>query len=776
MRKEIIGGFSEDGRRYVVRDVHFIDRADTDLWNDSMRIQIDQRGRVWAAGFLQPNLTEYSGTVRAFYVRDDVTGKFWSAPYEPVHRDPDRFEFSIGLGDVKWSVTLDGLRVDLQLVVPRDDSVELWSASVTNVTRRRRRVSLYSYFPVGVRGLLAQESRFDERLGGALHAYFPYYVHYADYYKLRGLANNVFCVPDRRPVGCQLSVADFVGTGGLHDPEQLHRTKLAGPPAPLEVSNERATSVFQFRFDLAPGKSRSVNLVFGPARDRNEARRLSGKYLAKGAMGAACARVYKFLEAHAPSVRVETPDHEFDSFLNHWQSRRSLMLARTIRFNYAPQGRNVIQDAMGGTYVDPTSSRKWFLRIWGHQHCDGWLPHGMPFAEGVQQIEINSIPHKDINSWGPTSLSFYMYETGDFSILNEKIPFADAPRRKATLYEHVCLGLDWLLRDRTRRGLCRIGQGDWNDPLNMAGIAEKGESIWLTEALAHALDVWAEVADWCGDERRAGDCRVEAGSARRAVNRYGWDGRWYARGFTDAGRAFGVGSDREGKIYLNAQSWAMICGAAGPNEQDSCIRGVERLLMTPSGPMTLAPPYSRMREDVGKLTQKIPGWNENSSVYCHAATFYAYALYCVRRPDEAFDVLRRLVPGFRGNSVGRTGQLPLFVPNFYRGDASGRKAGRSSHGPNTGTASWYYRTAIAMLMGVRAERDGLRIDPQLPGSWPKARVRRDWRGARFDIAIRRSRKTRETTVLLDGKRLPGSLVPVQPAGTRHSVEVTIPFL
>ena len=133
-------------------------------------------------------------------------------------------------------------------------------------------------------------------------------------------------------------------------------------------------------------------------------------------------------------MRIETPDREFDHYINHWQSRRSLMLARTIRYNYAPQGRNVIQDAMGGAYVR-SSSRDWFLRIWGHQHTNGWLPHGMPFAEGVQQIEINSIPHKDINSWGPTSLAFYMYETGDFGILAEWGPVRGRPgsRRRRSM-------------------------------------------------------------------------------------------------------------------------------------------------------------------------------------------------------------------------------------------------------------------------------------------------------------------------------------------------------
>jgi cellobionic acid phosphorylase len=366
-----------------------------------------------------------------------------------------------------------------------------------------------------------------------------------------------------------------------------------------------------------------------------------------------------------------------------------------------------------------------------------------------------------------------MDETGDTGLLDAPVAFADAPRRRAPLYNHVCLGLEWLWRDRTRRGLSRIGQGDWNDPLNMAGLEEKGESIWLSCALALALDAWAAVAARRGDTARAARYRRRAARLRAAVNRYGWDGRWYVRGFTDAGQPFGSAADREGRIFLNAQSWAIMCGAAGPERTRSCIRSVERMLMTPAGPVTLAPAYTRMHTAIGKLTQKVAGWNENGSVYCHAATFYACALYAARSPDKAFDALRRLLPGHPDNPVARCGQVPLYIPNFYRGAACGRKAGLSSHFPNTGTVSWYYRTVVAMLLGVRAEPDGLRIDPQLPSHWKRADVRRTWRGAVFDVRIRRRAGERGVTVRLDGRRLPDNLLPVQRRGTRHVVSVTL---
>ncbi|MEI8121871.1 MAG: hypothetical protein WCI20_07450 [bacterium] len=767
-------GFENDGARYHVRDVHALATADADLWNDRLAIQMDQRGRVLANGFLQPNMTAYADPLRCVYVRDEKDGRFWSAPYDPVQVDPESFDFSIGTADLQWTNTTRGITTEMTLVIPPDDLVEVWSVTLTNRSERRRALSLFSYFPVGRRSYLTQRAVFMPDMNGAIHEHFDYYVKVEDLYRIRERANLVFCFGDTPPDAWELSRADFTGGRGLHDPAQLHQHRLGCPRNEWETANEDTVNVFQYRLNLAPGRSRTFRFAFGPAHTTRDAVRVARKVLRKGGMERALAAAKGVLSRYATSVRVNTPDSDFNHYINHWQSRRSLMLVRTLRHCMAPQGRNAIQDAMGGVYVDPASSRKWFTRIWTHQHRNGWLPHGMPFAEGVAQVPINSIPHKDINSWGPSALHFYMAESGDTGILDESIPFADDPKQTATLFDHVALGLEWLLRDRTARGLCRIGQGDWNDPLNMAGLKEKGESVWLSQALAMALDVWAEVAETRDDRKRASRYRKEAAALRRAINRYAWNGRWYTRGFTDEGEAFGTPRWKEGKIYLNSQSWAIMCGAADAAKSRTLIRSVERMLMAPAGPMVLGPPFTRLDERIGKLTQKIPGWNENGSVYCHASTFFAYALYVARDPEGAFRVLRSLLPGGFDNTIRRAGQVPLYIPNFYRGTAAAGKAGLSSHAPNTGTASWYYRTAIAMLLGVRAELNGLRIDPQLPAAWRHAQVWRRWRGAEFTIDIRRRKAVRRVTVRLDGTLLKDHLIPIQPEGSQHEVRVEIP--
>lgn len=764
-------GFSECGTRYLFRNLHRIDCADFDLSNDWMRLQMDHRGRVIENGFMQPNMTKYAENLRCFYVRDDESGKIWSVPYEPCRVEPDEFLFSIGRNDLQWKITHNGIQIDLRVMIPRNDNIELWTLTATNVSKKPRKLSLYSFLPTGKLGFLAQRAVYDKALQGMALDYFPYYVRYEDYYKVRELRNQVVCASDVKPVAWELCIDDFIGDGSDAVPEQLSKPRLASPTHEWENANERNAGIFQYPMSLAPGKSKTINFMFGPAMDRAEMMRLKRKYLSPGGIDKALKECERFLEQNAPQVRIETPDVEFNHFINHWQSRRSLTIIRAMRHYLAPQGRNAIQDGMGASYVCPETSRKWFLKMWAHQHTNGWLPHGMPFADGVVQPIINTIPHKDINSWGPSALHFYVAETGDFSILDEQVPFGDDPSKTASLYTHICMGLDWLLKDRTPRGLCRIGQGDWNDPLNMAGLKEKGESIWLSEALVLALNTWAEIADYRGEKKTATRYRREAQTLKTRINKYAWNGKWYTRGFDDRAEPFGVPSRKEGKIFINAQSWAIIAGVSDVKQTATCIGAVEKHLDTPAGPMTLAPPFTKMDENIGKLTQKIPGWNENGSVYCHATAFYSYALYVAGEADKGFKVLRSLLPGGGKNTIERCNQLPLYIPNFYRGTAAGRKAGLSSHSPNSGTAAWYYRTAIAMLLGVRADLDALVIDPHLPSHWPGAKVWRRWRGTEFNIEIRKAEKNEKPRVEFDGKVIEGNRVPVQKTGTKHTVLV-----
>jgi cellobionic acid phosphorylase len=341
----------------------------------------------------------------------------------------------------------------------------------------------------------------------------------------------------------------------------------------------------------------------------------------------------------------------------------------------------------------------------------------------------------------------------------------------------------WLFEKRDERGLNYIQQGDWNDPMNMVGYKGKGVSGWLTLATAYGSKLWADALEQLDLlqqldlSEEVDEFRANAKACNSAVNKHIWSDKWYGRGITDDGVLFGIAKDHEGRIFLNPQSWAILSGAASAQQQASLIDAVEQQLETPYGVEMLAPAYTKMREDIGRVTQKWPGVAENGSIYNHASAFYVYALYQIQHADRAFRLLRQMLPSEDQADIRQRGQLPVFIPNYYRGAYRqfGRTAGRSSQLFNTGTVHWFYRCLVDGLFGVQGCTKGLRISPQLPSDWPSAKITREFRGATFTISILRNsaddETQSETLIEVDGKPLASNVIENIEAGKQVMVTV-----
>src|SRR5690606_6296115 len=144
--------------------------------------------------------------------------------------------------------------------------------------------------------------------------------------------------------------------------------------------------------------------------------------------------------------------------------------------------------------------------------------------------------------------------------------------------------------------------------------------------------------------------------------------------------------------------------------------------------------------------------------------------------DRAWRTLRAMLAGPDADDCIRRGQLPVFVPNYYRGAwrLHPRTAGRSSQLFNTGTAAWMYRCTVESLCGLRGDGDGLRIAPRLAAPGPRARALRRVRGAEFDVQRTRGPGSGATRVEVDGRPWPGGRLADVEAGRRYRVAAWLP--
>lgn len=789
-------GPTDDNEYYELTNPTDLPKATGFLWNEKMMIQVNCRGYA-TAQFMQPEPAKYSHGPnleaktfmqpeqpyyahhpgRFVYVKDEADGEIFSAPYEPVRKLADHYRFFVGKNDIKWVIKSGDIEIDMCLSLPKEDAIELWQVKVVNHSGSRRKISIYPYFTVGYMSWMNQSGEYREKLQAIVCSCISPYQKYKDYYKIKEYHDKTYLIAEESPFSWEVSQEAFEGEGGITLPAAVQAEALAKGDSRYEMP----VCVFQYKLDLQPGEERKFRFLFGPAKDEDEIAAVREKYFLKkdkqGRDGfiTAQAEYEKYIGEGAGSLRISTPDKDLDNFVNHWLPRQMYYHGITNRLTTDPQTRNYLQDNMGMAYIKPQIARSAFLHALSQQNENGAMPDGILLNEEAELKYINQVPHADHCVWLPICIGAYLEETNDYSILEEIVPFAEHAA-KAAVWEHIDRAMQWLLGERDERGLNYIKQGDWCDPMNMVGYKGKGVSGWLTMAAAYAFLIWSDICSQGGRSEESNKYKKEAEKSSEIINRYLWDGDWYARGITDDNVVFGISTDKEGRIFINPQGWALLCGAADEEKQMKLMKAVKEQLETPYGVEQLAPSYTAMREDVGRVTQKHPGTAENGSVYNHAAAFYIYALYTRGQSDTAYRLLRKMIPGPDQEDILRRGQLPVFIPNYYRGAYRQfpRTAGRSSQLFNTGTISWYYRCFIDGLFGLKGRKEGICIEPKLPSHWQEASAVRTFRGAELHINMKREPKTEAVEVYLDGRRVKdGCLKNLKPE-TVYNILVRIP--
>lgn len=787
---------SEDNQYYELSSPTILPKASGFLWNEQMMIHMNCRGYA-VAQFMQPEPAKYSYAPnleaktfmqpeqpyyahhpgRFVYVKDEENGEVFSAPYEPVRVPPDHYTFAVGKHNIVWKIESGGIGIEMTLSLPKNEPMELWRVKVTNLSSAVRKISMYPYFTIGYMSWMNQSGEYKEALQGIVATAVTPYQKYQEYDRIKHLKDKTFLLADQAPSSWEVNQEAFEGEGGIGSPSALRSSLLSKG----ESRYESPVAVLQYQLSLEPGEEREYRFIFGPAQNEQEIADIRQRmFLDTGAAGGdgfvRAEREYaEYIEEGRGCIEISTPDADLDNLVNHWLPRQMYYHGQTNRLTTDPQTRNYLQDNMGMSYIKPQIARKAFLTALSQQNVSGAMPDGIILHEAAELKYINQVPHTDHCVWLPICLSTYLDETNDYSILEEEVPYAGG-EETGSVFGHIDRAMHWLIHERDERGLNYINQGDWCDPMNMVGYRGKGVSGWLTIATAYAFMIWADICDHSGREESGKAFRLAADETNAVVNQYFWDGEWYARGITDDNVVFGISEDKEGRIFINPQGWALLSGAADEDKQQKLMKSVQEQLETPYGVEKLAPSYTAMREDVGRVTQKHPGTAENGAVYNHAAAFYIYGLYAVGEQDQAYRLLRKMIPGPDMEDIIRRGQLPVFIPNYYRGAYRQfpNTAGRSSHLFNTGTVPWVYRCLIDGLFGLQGTREGLQVKPQLPSGWQEVTVKRSFRGADILIGMKREAGVQATEVYLDGQRVQDGILKDLKPGMQYKVLVKIP--
>ncbi len=382
--------------------------------------------------------------------------------------------------------------------------------------------------------------------------------------------------------------------------------------------------------------------------------------------------------------------------------------------------------------------------------------------------------YNDSPLWLVLALTRYVKESGDIGVLAEQVGFLEG-EGTVDVFEHARRAVAWLGSRRGWHDLIRIDKGDWCDALDEVGVQGKGVSVWLSQAFHLALLEFVELCEVLREFDLQEQYRQVADELRAAIEEHAWDGEWYLAAISDSGRRLGAAGEAAMEIYLNTQSWAVIGGTGDAERIASAFAAVDERLPCPYGPLLLDPPYYTYDSDVGRLSVLRPGCGENGTVYVHAAVFSFLANLMVGRADEALEVLEQICPLLERHDPKVTYAAPYAFVNSYVGPCYPAHEGRTLTSWYTSSGTWTFFAITDWMLGVRPTYEGLVIDPCLPSAWEEASLTREWRGATYEVRIRKPKGVTKgkVSLVVDGEAIEGNRVPVYEEGGRHVVEVKI---
>ncbi len=795
-----LGGFAEDGREYVTTLgpgqstpapwINVVANA-----GFGFQVSAEGGGYAWSVNSRERQLTPWcndSVTDRpgqVLYLRDDETGDLWSPTALPIRDEAATYVARHGWGYSHFEHTSHEIAADLLEYVPLADPIKISRLKLRNLSGRSRRLSVTAY----VEWVLGPS-----RAAGA-----PFITTRIDPDSAAILANN----PWNPAFGDRVAFVDLAGrqtswTGDRR--EFIGRNGALAWPAALANGGALSGRVgsgldpcaaLQSSVEIGPYGVAEIDVFLGDAADEAAACALIARYRNTD-LEAVLSEVRNFWSGIVGTVQVKTPDRSMDIMLNGWLTYQTLACRIWARSGfYQASGaygfRDQLQDCMALATVRPDMTREHLLRAAGRQFLEGdvqhwWLPHS---GQGVR-TRIS-----DDRSWLAYAAAHYVTVTGDAAVLDELAPFLDGPALDAgesdsfflptilpqtgSVYEHCARALDASLMVGGH-GLPLMGGGDWNDGMNRVGAGGKGESVWLGWLLHAALGAFATFAEVRGDQARVTRWASHAKALRAALEREAWDGHWYRRGWFDDGSPLGSATSEECRIDSIAQSWAVLSGAARPDRAALAMDAVDRELILPHDRLALlfTPPFDRSQLDPGYIKGYPPGLRENGGQYTHAALWSVMAFAALGEGDRAaalFGLLNPINHARTRTDMHRYKVEPYVVAaDVYA--ASGH-VGRGGWTWYTGSAGWMQRAGVESILGLRVAGGELRIDPCIPGSWPRFEITLRHRASRYEVVVENPQAVQRgiASAELDGVTInPTPLsVPLVDDGALHRVTVRL---
>ncbi len=720
------------------------------------------------------------------YLRDNSSGEIWSNSWMPCRKPLDKFKSRtrFGTGYAVIESEYAGIRCETTYFVPIGALHEVWAVKIENRSGKARKLSVFPF--------VEPQCNWNA-LDDATNLQYTQYISRTEFKDgIIDIGSNVnmpedpdnftnkdqkrhlfFAVAGARLSGFESELEKFIGAyGSYSEPEALLKGKCSNSLA----WGGNPCGAFEIRLDMKPGQAKDFAVVFGVGTAKDEGRKARSRMEKPDAIEKALASIKTHWHSKISSLQAETPDPEFDSMANTWAPFNNLMTfywSRTASMIYAGERdglgfRDTVQDIVGASALVPDEARERLeLMLTGQLANGGALPVVKPFAHRPGHEKEPAHYRSDDCLWFFNAVPQFVKETGDLGLFTKVLPFAD--KGSGTVFAHLRRAIEFNLGRSGAHGLPCGLHADWNDCLR---LGEKGESVFVAFQLRLALKEYIEIADRLDESEEKAWAEKQLAVLDENIERHCWDGEWYLRGFRYDGLKFGSKDCSEGKIFVNPQSWAVISGHAVGKRAEKILKAVEHHLSSEHGVMLCAPPYVRTDPEVCLARLMNPGLKENGAIFNHVQGWFVMAEAMAGRNEEAWRHLKAVLPSSY-NAQAEIRKVEPYAVCQSTNSRFSRTPGTGNVPWLSGSAVWNYFAITNVILGIRPHYDGLEINPCMPPEWNGFRARRKFRDCEFQIEVSRATAPGEKSLIINGKKLEGAIIPACQFEKNNKVKLAI---
>ncbi len=751
---------------------------------------------------------------RYFYINDG--GTVWNPGWSPVKTELDEYVCRHGMGYTAIKGTKNGLSAEVTFFVPQNFTGEVQKVVLRNESGASKSFKLFSFLEWCLWDANDDATNFQRNFNtGEVEIENSTIFHKTEYKERRN--HFAFYTVNEKISGFDTDRETFLGS--IYNDFGNAETVFSGKPQNSVADGWSPIASHCIDITLGAGESKTLVYILGYVENPYEE-----KFNADGSMNKS--RAYEMMKKFDTAEKadaaleelkqtwdellsrynVSSSDEKLDRQVNIWNQYQCMVtfnLSRSASYFESGIGRGMgfrdsNQDILGFVHQIPERARERILDIAATQLEDGGNYHQyQPLTKKGNDAAGTNF--NDDPLWMILSTAAYIKETGDFSILDESVPYKNDEKLAQPMLDHLKRSFYHVVNNKGPHGLPLSGRADWNDCLNLdcfsrvpgesfqntaSNIAKEvdpetgkplneqtAESMMIAGMFTYIGPEYVELCRRMGKTEDADAAQAEIDKMKEAIVKFGWDGDWFLRAYDAYGKKVGSKENEEGKIFIEPQGFCVMSDIGGREYTEKTMESVEKYLGTKHGLVLNNPAFTHYIVEYGEISTYPGGYKENAGIFCHNNAWIICAAGYAGMGDKAYDYYTRIAPVFQEDE-----KLHRTEPYVYAQMIAGKDAKRFGEAKNswlTGTAAWNFVAISQYILGIMPDYDGLKIDPSIPKAWDGYSVTRKFRGAEFRIKIENPDHVCKgiKSMTVDGKPVDGNIIKGYTDGVHEVVAV-----